>query len=739
MIDELGDALAERAGSGHARCRPPARRCSACCSHRCAGWLPRLPAADSRARRRLRDAARGRAGGCRALVAQLAARRPLVIAIDDFQWSDADSVTFLAALTRPPDAPPFLLVLRAAPRARCRWPTSPRRLAGAAPLADARELAAHLLSAAPRAGANGSSAESIATEAGGHPLFMSELAWRATDRASGPPSLDDVLWDAISACPGARGATSSTWSRWRRPRSRSGWSPRRPASTRATSQARCAPCATSGWLRTTGVRPDDVVEMYRDRIRETVVAHLAAPARALLHLRPGRGPPAAAPRRRRRAGDPLRGRRRRPARGGLRAPGGRQGGERPGVRAGGVVLPARAGALPAPAPARERCCSSWPTRWPTGAWAPTPLGSTSAPQSRRSRPGAGAAATGGRAPPALRAASTRASAAGRNPGAHAGAGSVDAGARLRLAAVATARGCGCAVSAFASGRRGAIATADVLRVDTLWAAAARLADDRSHPRHRLPGAQPALRPRISANRSAPRARSSARPPSSPWAAAAGAPVPAILERARPLVERLARPYARRCSASPTGFAQYQSGAIRAGWRAAQAASCSRPPAAPSATTSPSPAASPSTVSSNLGELAEAVAGASSAYSATPSGAATSTWRRSCAPGCPTCVAVPRPARAGERVERSRHRALVAARLLPAALLSRAGEVADRALSRRRCSGVRVAEADVAAHPTSLLFEVQAVRTEARYLRARAALADGSRGALAIAERTRRPC
>jgi len=50
---------------------------------------------------------RGAERAGRSLFAALAAWRPLVIAIDDFQWSDPDSVTFLAALMREPGAPAF--------------------------------------------------------------------------------------------------------------------------------------------------------------------------------------------------------------------------------------------------------------------------------------------------------------------------------------------------------------------------------------------------------------------------------------------------------------------------------------------------------------------------------------------------------------------------------------------------------------------------------------------------------
>jgi serine/threonine protein kinase/tetratricopeptide (TPR) repeat protein len=142
----------------------------------------------------------------RALFARIAEERPLVVVIDDLQWTDADSLALLAELLKPPRAPSLLLIATMRPglehaggmtpeevSAALRCPV--RRLAlSRLPPDEARALAALLLERGqPLAQV---SAEAIAEEAGGHPLFIDELVrhWlQSGATAPAPLKLDEVL------------------------------------------------------------------------------------------------------------------------------------------------------------------------------------------------------------------------------------------------------------------------------------------------------------------------------------------------------------------------------------------------------------------------------------------------------------------------------------------------------------------------------------------------------------------
>jgi hypothetical protein len=227
----------------------------------------------------------------RALIGALARTRRVVIAIDDLQWADDDGLALLAAALAPPDAPRVLVVAterlgagpgtarpdgRAEEGARSpaaargaapgRLPGAPRVIeVGGLTDADARTLAGRWI-ADGRAGA-------IAAEAGGHPLFIAELA-RAPALAALPGArLEDALWQRCAAQPAELRALLEVVAIAGQP-------------VRQELAAACAGIAPAALVpalaalreqslvRTTGPGPTDAVDVYHARIRDAILAHL---------------------------------------------------------------------------------------------------------------------------------------------------------------------------------------------------------------------------------------------------------------------------------------------------------------------------------------------------------------------------------------------------------------------------------------------------------------------------------
>jgi hypothetical protein len=141
---------------------------------------------------------RGMSRALRGLLARLARSVPLVLTIDDLQWSDADSVALLAELLRPPEAPPLLLVGTLRSGTPLDLPCPVERIAlGPLPPAEARVLARHCLEAS----AGEARAAAVAEETGGHPLFIAELAHHSVAAATGPVTLDGALGARVAALP----------------------------------------------------------------------------------------------------------------------------------------------------------------------------------------------------------------------------------------------------------------------------------------------------------------------------------------------------------------------------------------------------------------------------------------------------------------------------------------------------------------------------------------------------------
>lgn len=239
----------------------------------------------------------------RELLARIADRSPLILAIDDLQWGDVDSALLIKEMLTPPDAPLLLLVAtyrqEDAERSAClqlldRTPGDSRILLSLPPLTrdESIELAERLL-ASDDLDAR-AEAEQIVRESQGSPLFVRELAQHVRDgirqRSSADPAgsepadggrirLDDALWRRIATLPAHEHAVLDVVSVAGRPL--------RPADAFAAAAAGgpgvLARLRTDRFIRVTGCGPDELLAPYHDRIHETVVARLSAEALRHLH------------------------------------------------------------------------------------------------------------------------------------------------------------------------------------------------------------------------------------------------------------------------------------------------------------------------------------------------------------------------------------------------------------------------------------------------------------------------
>lgn len=229
----------------------------------------------------------------RELLARLGDRKPLVLAIDDLQWGDVDSVALLSELLRPPDPPVLLLVAsyRSEDEASSPFLQAFRKSDGL-PL-DRRELAIEALTpkeardlALALLGTDGSGAseqaDAIARESGGNPLFVAELARHVHveagpaqsqgSRPSGGITLDEVLWRRISRLPDDARRLLEVIAVSSRPLRQSDAC---QCTDRLDDERAAMGVLRSGRLiRGAGPATEEEVETYHDRIRETVLAHL---------------------------------------------------------------------------------------------------------------------------------------------------------------------------------------------------------------------------------------------------------------------------------------------------------------------------------------------------------------------------------------------------------------------------------------------------------------------------------
>ncbi len=222
----------------------------------------------------------------RELFIRVGDRYPLVVCIDDLQWADADSMALLGEMLRPPEGPAMLVIatLRkgAEVSAKGAWRdgkpvlSSELRVAELGRLApsDAEELACLLTSRA--SDAVREKAGFIAAEAMGHPLFIHELVRHVTMRrgATGESlRLDDVIQARMEElAPAVRDVLELI--------AVAGTPVPQITVARAASMSlaefsrRIASLRVAHLVQTAGSHGAEVVRVYHDRIRASLLAGL---------------------------------------------------------------------------------------------------------------------------------------------------------------------------------------------------------------------------------------------------------------------------------------------------------------------------------------------------------------------------------------------------------------------------------------------------------------------------------
>ncbi len=235
----------------------------------------------------------------RDMLTRMAMRSPLIVWIDDLQWGDVDSGMLLGELLRPPDPPPFLLIVSYRSEAdvdvgclgalrRVEEATSTVTLdVQALPHAEARKLAAMLLASKE---SSDELVESIASESSGNPFLLSELVRFHQSGVglrrslSGKLHLEDVIEARLSQfSPGARRVLELVAIAGRPLALEVAVAASEleaPAARAAIAQLRSAQL-----LRSARAKEQEALDTFHDRIRETAIKLLDPEATTQRHAR----------------------------------------------------------------------------------------------------------------------------------------------------------------------------------------------------------------------------------------------------------------------------------------------------------------------------------------------------------------------------------------------------------------------------------------------------------------------
>jgi tetratricopeptide (TPR) repeat protein len=228
----------------------------------------------------------------RLLLARIAALRPLIISIDDLQWTDADSITVLDELLRPPGVPGlFILCSRSESLAdNPRLRSLVARIGGVVttialePMSGDESCALIQAIVPPRADLDPDSTSAVAEEAGGNPFLIEQLARHAAAGhvlAGRRPTLADAFDEQLRRLPADSRRFLEMVAVCGRPVSPAILA---EASSLAgelrplLSALRSARC-----IRSSG--PPERIEAYHDRIREMLAGGIATRSLRAIHGR----------------------------------------------------------------------------------------------------------------------------------------------------------------------------------------------------------------------------------------------------------------------------------------------------------------------------------------------------------------------------------------------------------------------------------------------------------------------
>jgi hypothetical protein len=228
----------------------------------------------------------------RELLSQLAAQQPLIVYIDDLHWADADSASLLGELLRPPDAPAMLTIVCARTEEMTAKPflgplfasTEGRVMVSLDVLTATESRALIAATIGSRATISDTDMDAITHEGAGNPFLIGQLArhaaerpaWRAQSR-----TLADMLLAPVRRLPEGAWPFLQMLAICGRPMS--------PdvvcdaASVDVGPRSLVPHLRTSRLVRSSGSA--ERVEIYHDRIRDTIIGSLTIDESARLHAR----------------------------------------------------------------------------------------------------------------------------------------------------------------------------------------------------------------------------------------------------------------------------------------------------------------------------------------------------------------------------------------------------------------------------------------------------------------------